>query len=77
MSNAEVKRKLISRIKDSKDDALLKDLYSLLNNESKAELLLLSEEEIKAIRQAEEEIKDGHYLTDAAVRKKTAQWLGR
>jgi len=77
MSNAEVKRKLISKIKDSKDDSLLKDLYSLLKNESKAEVLLLSEDQTKAIREAEQEIENGHYLTDAAVRKKTAQWLGK
>lgn len=77
MSNAEVKRKLISKIKDSKDEALLKDLYSLLKNESKAKMLLLSEDQTKAIREAEQEIENGHYLTDAAVRKKTAQWLAK
>jgi hypothetical protein len=41
MSNAEVKRKLISKIKNSQDEGLLKDIYGLMKDESKTELLLL------------------------------------
>ena len=68
---------MVSSIKRFKEDTLLDDQYSILKNESKAEMLLLSEDQTKAIREAEQEIENGHYLTDAAVRKKTAQWLAK
>ncbi len=77
MSSAEVKRKLISKIKKSKDEGLLKDIYGLMKDESKSELLLLSKEQIAAIREGEEQIANGQYLTDAEVRKRTSQWLGK
>jgi hypothetical protein len=54
MSSAEVKRKLISKIKKSKDEGLLNDIYGLMKDESKSELLLLSKEQIAAIREGEE-----------------------
>jgi predicted transcriptional regulator len=47
-----------------------------MKDESKAELLLLSKEQVAAIRKGEEQIANGQYLTDAEVRKRTAQWLG-
>ncbi len=75
MSTAEVKRKLISKIKNSQDEGFLKDVYSLLKDESKAELLLLSKKQIAAIREGELQIANGQYLTDAEVRKRTSQWL--
>jgi hypothetical protein len=77
MSSAEVKRKLISKIKKSKDEGLLKDIYGLMKDESKSELLLLSKEQIAAIREGEEQIANGRYLIDAEVRKRTSQWLGK
>lgn len=77
MSTAEVKRALIQKIKKSKDDNFLKDVYSLLKDESKSEMLLLSKEQISAILEGEREISNGQYLTDASVRKRTSQWLGK
>jgi hypothetical protein len=55
----------------------LKDVYSLLKDESKSEKLLLSKEQIFAILEGEREISNGQYLTDATVRKRTSQWLGK
>ncbi len=77
MSTAEVKRALIQKIKKSKDESFLKDVYSLLKDESKSEMLLLSKEQVFAILDGEREISNGQYLTDANVRKRTSQWLGK
>jgi hypothetical protein len=77
MSTAEVKRVLIQKIKKSKDESFLKDVYSLLKDESKSEMLLLSKEQVFAILEGEREISNGQYLTDATVRKRTSQWLGK
>jgi|LakMenEpi03Aug12_release.lakeMendotaPanAssembly.Ray.scaffolds.fasta_scaffold1730019_1 hypothetical protein len=77
MSIAEVKRALIQKIKKSKDESFLKDVYSLLKDESKSEMLLLSNEQVLAILEGELEISNGQYLTDASVRKRTSQWLGK
>lgn len=77
MSTAEVKRALIQKIKKSKDESFLKEIYSLLKDESKSEMLLLSKEQVFAILEGEREISNGQYLTDANVRKRTSQWLGK
>jgi hypothetical protein len=47
-----------------------------MKDESKKELLLLSKEQVAAIHEAQEQIANGQYLTDAEVRKRTSQWLG-
>lgn len=77
MSFADVKRKLISKIKSSQDEVLLNDIYSLMKHDSKSEILLLSKEQKDAIRQGESQIAKGEYLTDAQVKKRASEWLGR
>jgi uncharacterized protein YjiK len=73
MSTADVKRKLISKIKNSQDEVFLKDIYSLLKDESKADILLLSNEQMAAIKQSEKQIANSQYLTDAEVKKRTSE----
>lgn len=77
MSVAEVKRKLILKIKKSQDNGLLNDIYGLMKDESKTEPFLLSQDQLVAIREGEKQIKEGNYLTDLEVRKRTAKWLGK
>ncbi len=77
MSASEVKRKLISKIKSSKDENLLRDMYDVIKDESRKEMLVLSNEQTLAIRQAEDQFSKGKFLTDYEVRKNTSRWLAK
>ena len=72
MSTSEVKRKLISKIKSSKDESLLRDMYDVIKDESRKEMLVLSNDQVQAIREAEAQLLKGKFLTDAEVRKNTS-----
>ena len=72
-----LKRRLINKINKSQDDELLIDLDNLLKDESKKEVYQLSKAQQKAISEAKEQIKRGEVLSDAEVRRRTAQWLGK
>lgn len=74
MSTSEVKRKLISKIKSSKDESLLRDMYDVIKDESRKEMLVLSNDQVQAIREAEAQLLKGKFLTDAEVRKNTSRW---
>ena len=77
MSASEVKRKLISKIKSSKDESLLRDMYDVIKDESRKEMLVLSNDQVLAIHDAEDQLSKGKFLTDAEVRKNTSRWLAK
>ncbi len=77
MSTSEVKRKLISKIKSSKDESLLRDMYDVIKDESRKEMLVLSNDQVLAIHDAEDQLSKGKFLTDAEVRKNTSRWLAK
>ena len=77
MSTSAVKRKLILKIKNSSDNNLLRGMYDVMKDESRQEMLALSKEQVQAIREAEDDLSKGKFLTDSEVRKNTARWLER
>ncbi|MBS1505136.1 MAG: hypothetical protein JSS79_00710 [Bacteroidetes bacterium] len=77
MTSIEIKKKLINKISQSDDKVLLKSLYTLIGDESKKKTLALSEKQLLLLRKAEKEIASGIFLTDAEVKKRSAQWLGK
>jgi len=66
---------LINKINKSQDDQLLAALDNLLKDESRKEIYQLTEAQLKAIKNAKDQIQHGEFLTDAEVRKRTHQWL--
>jgi len=76
MSTAELKVRLIKEISDSDDEQLLKDVYHLIELE-KDDLLpyKLSEEQMSAVNEAQEQIKAGKFLTDDEANKEIDEWL--
>ena len=66
MSTSEVKRKLISKIKSSKDESLLRDMYDVIKDESRKEMLVLSNDQVQAIREAEAQLLKGKFLRSGA-----------
>lgn len=63
--SAETKKLLIAEINASDNISLLKDIYSLFNQEtSSQELFMLSEEQIKSVIASKEQIKSGQYISN-------------
>jgi hypothetical protein len=77
MKVTDIKRRLINKINKSNDDQLLVDLDSLLKDDSRKEVYILSKAQLEAITEAREEIARGEFLTDAEARRRTEKWLGK
>ncbi len=75
MSTAsQLKKNLISRIKDSKDLNFLNALQTILDSSEQA-LFQLSEEQETAIEKGRNEIKDGNFFKNDEVISEMKQWL--
>ena len=78
MSIIELKQKLISRIQETADDSLLEEALRLLNIESgESEALTLNEEQVKAVNEAQTQIKNGQFLTNEQANKEIDEWLSK
>ncbi len=75
MTATEIKKKQIGRINKTDDKDLLESIYSMMRDESKKEMLILSDQQLVAIRKAEKQISIGDFLTDAEVRKRTGRQM--
>lgn len=75
MSTAsQLKKNLISRIKDSKDLNFLNALQTIFDSSEQA-LFQLSQEQENAIEKGRNEIKDGNFLKNDEVISEMKQWL--
>jgi len=76
MSTLELKQKIITRIRESQNPDLLKEVIRLLEIESEdIEVYKLSEEQRKGIDQAREEIKNGKFISNEQSDKEIDEWL--
>jgi predicted transcriptional regulator len=79
MSTAELKRKLIAQIKETDNDDLLTEISTMLFIEAHSVngVYQLSAEEIEAINEGLEQIKNGQWLSDAESNKRVEEWLNK
>ena len=78
MSTTELKQKLISKIQETVDDSLLEEALRLLNIESgESDALALNEEQVKAVNEAQAQIKSGQFLTNEQANKEIDEWLNK
>ena len=76
MSTAELRNRLIEKIKKTKDERILEEAYRLLDLENEdIEVYKLNDAQKKAISEAREQIKNGQYLTEEAANKEIDEWL--
>jgi len=76
MSTAEFKKNLIEKIKKIDNEDLLNDVNRLIDLEtSNNDIYVLNEEEEQAIAEAENQIKNGRFLTNEEAKKDIAEWL--
>ena len=71
---AQIKKNLISRIKDSKDLDFLKALQTIFDSSEQA-LYQLSSEQQTAIEKGRKEIKEGNFHKNKEVISEMREWL--
>jgi hypothetical protein len=78
MSTVEIKKKLISKIKLSKNQNLLEEIYRLLELEyDDMETLDLSAEQKKAILKGQADVKKGRTITNEQADSEIDKWLSK
>ena len=78
MSTIELRKKLIEKINSTEDEKLLLEATRLMEIQlNEIEIpYQLSDEMLKAIDEAEEQIKKGEFLTHEQAKKEIEEWLG-
>lgn len=74
--SAQLKKSLISRIKDSKDINFLKALQTIFDS-SEQSLYQLDSEQESAISAGREQIKNGAFSTNTEVISEMREWLSK
>lgn len=77
MSTSELKELLIDTIRNIEDAELLEDIYQLLCLPESNTVYVFNDEERHAIKEAEEQIRNGDYLTNEEVDKEVDEWLNK
>jgi predicted transcriptional regulator len=78
MSAIALKEKLINKIQSTKDEAILKEVYRVLELELElTEKYMLSAREKKEIELGQKDILAGRYLTNDEVNNEIDEWLNK
>jgi hypothetical protein len=77
MSTSELKELLIDTIRNIEDAELLEDIYQLLSLPESTTVYKFNDDELRAIKEAEDQIRNGDYLTDEEVDKAVEEWLNK
>ena len=76
MSTPELKKRLIDKIRRTKDPAILEEAYRLLEIETEdLGIYNLTDDQKSAIEEAQKQIKEGKFLTDDQANKDIDEWL--
>ena len=76
MSTIELKERLIEKIQITDNDNLLEEVYRLLEFDSdESDMYILNENQLAAIQESRQQIKEGKYFTDEQVNKEIDEWL--
>jgi hypothetical protein len=78
MSTTELKERLISKILHTDSPELLGEVSRLLQIESEEiEVVKLSDQQRQAIQKAQEDIKNGYFLTNEQADQEIDEWLNK
>lgn len=76
MTVKDLKQKLIRRIDQSENSELLEEMYRIIaDEESDDSLYELSEDQIRAVEEAQLQYKEGKFLTSDQADKDVDEWL--
>jgi len=74
MTTFELKKLLISRIKEIDDTSFLNEIKSLLESKSSEKILKLTSEQKNEINQSKREIKEGQFIKQSEIDKSVKRW---
>lgn len=78
MTVIELRKKLIGKINRIKNDEILEEMYRLIENEeTNLDVYILSDDQKNAIADAQQQIKNGDYLTEEQADKEIDEWLNK
>jgi len=78
MTTAELKKRLIRRIDRIEDDFILEEILRLVEGEKdNKEIYHLSEEQLKAVEEAEEEYRNGDFISGEEADRIIKEWLNK
>jgi hypothetical protein len=76
MTTTELKKRLIRKINDIDNNELLEEMYRMLETEeADMEIYKLSKNQKSAVEEAQDQIRNGKYLTDKQADKEIDEWL--
>ena len=75
---AELQKKIIDKISETNDVSLLEDIYNFIGiDESLGTFYHLSDTQLAAIEESQQQIKEGNYFTNEEVNKEMDEWVGK
>lgn len=77
MSTAEMRQKLIDKIQETDNEALLSEMMQLLDIEHENAIYHLSDNQKETIQRAKEQIQNGYYLTNEQSDQDIDGWLNQ
>ena len=78
MTTLAIQKRIISKLKETKDKTLLESIYKLLNlSEEADEVLTLSTIQKAEIRKGLKDIKEGRTMSHSKAKKEVAKWLSK
>ncbi|MFW6309686.1 MAG: hypothetical protein ACOC1D_01175 [Prolixibacteraceae bacterium] len=76
MTEVDLKKRLITRIKSLKNPLLLEEVSRLIESgDEKEDIYVLSDQQKKEIEEAQKQYNKGHFLSNKDADKETDQWL--
>ncbi len=78
MSTIELKEKVISKIQGMEDQAIIAEVYQLLQaSTDEREPYQLSDEQLAVVNEAREQVKRGKFLSEEQANKEIDEWFGK
>jgi len=74
MTTFELKKLLISRIKEINDTSFLNEIKSLLESKSSEKMLVLTSEQKDEINRSKKEIKKGQFIDQSELDQAVEKW---
>jgi len=77
MTELELKKKLIGKINQTKNNEILEEMFRLILNEETDSIYELSADQNNAVEEARAQFRNGQFLNSEQADKKIDEWLGK
>ena len=78
MTVTELRKRLIGKINQTDNNEILEEMYRLIvNEETDDRIYKLSDEQINAVEEAQEQFKNGQFLKSEQADKEIEEWLDK